>query len=45
MENEFVVESRKSSLAMCQSKLVIAALQKRFPKLPFALKKSDARRP
>ncbi|WP_203650532.1 hydroxymethylbilane synthase [Secundilactobacillus yichangensis] len=38
MKNEFVVGSRKSLLAMCQSKLVIAALQKRFPNITFRIK-------
>lgn len=38
MKNEFVVGSRKSLLAMCQSKLVIAALKKRFPNITFHIK-------
>lgn len=38
MKNEVIVGSRKSLLAMCQSKLVIAALQERFPNITFKIK-------
>ena len=38
MTNKVIVGSRKSKLAMAQTKLVIASLEKLFPEIEFEIK-------